>query len=123
MRKWLIASTLCLALLASDCGEVHSPETKGALAKSECERSFGSKALNSAPGTVEDVRSLEVGPGNHPAPHAFRTAPPKELIGWCWTRIGTTYTLYAVAANFKPVPVEGLGNTAHTPKPGPAPIP
>jgi hypothetical protein len=130
VRKSLVIFTFCLVPLAScllplASGYAYgaSPRTPGALAKSECESAFGRKALNSAPGTVQDVRTLQVGPGYHPAPHAFAKAPPRESIGWCWTKKGTTYTLYAVAAAYKPVRVEGLGTTIHTPAPGPAPIP
>jgi hypothetical protein len=123
IRKSLVVSTLCFLPLASGCGHAASPESPVALAKSDCEGDFGSKALNSAPGTVEDVRTLEIGPGSRPVPHAFAGAPRKDTIAWCWTKKGTTYNLYAVAAAYKPVRVEGLGNAIHTPAPGPAAIP
>ena len=96
-----------------------------ATARTLCHNAFGFGSLNSAPGTVSDVRAfIPGGPSdNRPAPHAFPRASSDEVVGWCWTGGPGSYDLYAVAAGYKPVRVEGLGGPLETktPPPGPAP--
>ena len=87
-----------------------------------CRLAFGSRVLNSAPGTVGDLRTLVVGPGDRPAPNAFPGRLTGEIIGWCWTGEPGNYVLYAADGGYQPVRVEGI-TVSQTPAPGPAPIP
>ena len=99
------------------------------LARTLCEDALGSQVLNSASGTVNDVRTLVVGPlwPAHPFsyPHAFPKASGSQAIGWCWTGHPSNYTLYAATSGYPPLRVEGLAGPleTRTPAPGPAPIP
>ena len=106
------------------CGSPAGPVTE---ARSLCQSAFGTKALNSAPGTVEDVRNLSIGPppGYQPGSHAFRGTNGSQVIGWCWTGKPGDYEMYAVTSGFKPVKIEGLAGPLETktPLPGPAAIP
>lgn len=117
--------TLLLALLAiASCS---GPTTPAALAKSLCHSAFGDKALNSAPGNVQDLRTLMMGPFAQPPlefAHAFPNAGRNQTIGWCWTESQRSFSLYAVTAGYKPVRVEGLRGTVgnKTPPPGPEQI-
>jgi hypothetical protein len=106
-----------------------APASPSALARDLCQTSLGAQALNSAPGTVAEVRStFVVAPspsGKLEFPNAFPGARGNQIIGWCWTGKPQLYELYAVASHFKPMRVEGLGGAyiLKTPEPGPAPIP
>jgi hypothetical protein len=120
---------LLMVLLLAGC--VSSPATPAADAKALCQSAFGSMALNSAPGTVEDLRTTTVGPPPPPPgrPLGFANAFPKaegrQTIGWCWTGKPGNYELYAVTTGYKPIRVEGLAGQSETktPSPGPAAIP
>lgn len=122
----MIASLMALVL----AGCARSPATPAAVATSLCQMAFGSKALNSAPGTVENLRATTVGPPPLPGrPLGFANAFPKaegsQTIGWCWTEKPGSYELYAVTTGYKPIRVEGLAGQLETktPSPGPADIP
>lgn len=90
-----------------------------------CASAFSARTLNSATGTVAEVRSLTVGPGIRVAAHAFPGVSGSEVIAWCWTGGPGHFVLYAVADGHAPVKVEGLSgpNATQTPQPGPPPIP
>ena len=127
--KWFWLTPLLLIPLV--LGGCSSPSTPADLAQSLCQNAFGAKALNSAPGTVEDLRTTIVGgpPPSAGQPLEFANAFPKaegsQTIGWCWTGRPENYLLYAVAAGYKPVHIEGFGGRSFTktPAPGPAAIP
>ncbi len=116
----LVAATALAMVSVALSGCSSSPSTE---AKSLCQGAFGSKALNWAPGTVQDVRTLRIGPGVLAAPHAFPKAAANEIVGLCWTGKPGNYELYAVAGGYKPVRVEGLGGKYETTTPGPGTVP
>ncbi len=121
-RRTSVAMAVLLALGMVACG---GPATPAAQVTALCRGAFGNRALNSAPGTVQDVRTLSVSVGPPQHPQAFAKARSKQMIGWCWTGGPGNYVLYAVATGYKPLRIEGLGGTSftNTPAPGPAPIP
>lgn len=96
-----------------------SPATEAAKL---CSSAFGSRYINSALGTVGDVRAITVGPGFQPAKDAFSGVPASQVAAWCWTGTSGDYRLYAVVQGHPPVKVEGMA-VAQAPAPGPAPIP
>lgn len=87
-----------------------------------CSSAFGTTYANSDPTTVEDVRSLQVGPGYQPGKGAFRGAAGTQVAAWCWTGSPGIWRLYAVAQGYPPVLTEGV-SFSQIPSPGPAPIP
>jgi hypothetical protein len=116
----LVALGLVLALGTLDaCGG----PTTAAQARSLCQAALGSRALNSAPGTVEELRTLRIGPGLLAVPHAFPRAAANQVIGLCWTGKPGNYELYAVANGYEPLRVEGLGGKYITTTPGPGTVP
>ena len=110
------------ATAAQSNSEVTSPTTE---ATRLCSSAFATRYLNSAPGTVGDVRSLTVGPGNRPGKDAFIGESDRQTVAWCWTGGPGDYTLYAVVQGHPPLKIEGLGGPleTQTPAPGPAAIP
>lgn len=88
--------------------------------------------LNSAPETVQTVRSFYISPGG-PAPtlqmratkarkFAALSLKRTEVVGWCWTRTGTDrFTAFALAAGHKPLFIERISGTG-PPHPGPRPV-
>lgn len=90
-----------------------------------CSSAFGTHYLNSATGSVADVRTLAVGPGYRPGRDAFVGMAGSHTMAWCWTGAPGAYTLYAVVQGHPPFRMEGLGGTLElqAPAPGPAPIP
>ena len=127
----LPVSLSLMALCLGACGgssRASNPRVIGTPASEAarlCGSAFPGHALNSVIGTIEEVRSLKVGPGYSPAPNAFAHLPQSQEIAWCWTGAPGHYVLYAVASGQKPVRVEALlgPNASQTPEPGPAPIP
>jgi hypothetical protein len=118
--RWLVRILgVTIVLAVPSCG---ATTTSSHSAKSLCQNVFGTKALNWSSGTVNDVRTLAIGPGFRPAPHAFPKAKANETVRWCWTGKPERYDLYAVSTGYKSIRIEGLGVT-QTPSPGPAPIP
>ena len=100
-------------------GHATSPTTNAAKL---CSSAFGSRYINSAAGTVGDVRTLTVGPGFQPAKDAFVGVPVGHVAAWCWTGSSGDYRLYAVVRGQTPLKIEDLA-VAQAPAPGPAPIP
>jgi hypothetical protein len=96
-----------------------SPTTEAA---NLCSSAFGSYHINSAIGTVGDVRTLTVGPGFQPAKDGFIGVPAGHAAAWCWTGSSGDYRLYAVVRGHTPLKIEGMA-VAQVPAPGPAPIP
>ena len=87
-----------------------------------CSSAFDSHYINSATGTVGDVRSISVGPGSQPGKDAFVGIPASQVAAWCWTGTTGDYTLFAVVHGHPPLKIEGM-TVAQAPAPGPAPIP
>lgn len=95
-------------------------------ARALCHGILGARALSSAPTTLRTVRQFTYGPGIHPAPNAFPGLSGNEVIGVCWTgKPSAGYELYAVAAGYKPVRIEGVSGVGFTstPRSGFAEIP
>lgn len=119
----LVGLTLCAACGRSgpspSRSQATSPTTEAARL---CSSAFGSRYINSAIGTVAEVRTLTVGPGFQPAKDAFSDVPAGQVAAWCWTGAAGAYRLYAVVQGHPPLKVEGLA-VANAPGPGPAPIP
>jgi hypothetical protein len=132
MRRGVL-TLVCLALLfglSSGQGAGAAPSKSLSTARGLCRSALGAKALNAAPGTIGALRKLIVGPtsvsiATSRFAHVFPGAKGAQIIGWCWTGEPGNYKLYAVAAAYKPVGVEGLRGKTYrmTPAPGPAPIP
>ena len=116
-----------LALCAAACGSGPSPSSGQAASPTTeaarlCSSAFGSRYINSAVGTVSEVRNLTVGPGFQPAKDAFSGVPAGQVAAWCWTGTSGDYRLYAVVQGHPPIKIEGMA-VAQAPAPGPAPIP
>jgi hypothetical protein len=127
--KWigLIVGSFALAACGhattAQCNsEVTSPTTEAARL---CSSALAAHYLNSAPGTVADVRRLTVGPGYRPGKDAFVGEADTQTVAWCWTGGPGGYTLYAVVQGHPPLKIEGMGGplATQTPAPGPAAIP
>ncbi|HUI49872.1 MAG TPA: hypothetical protein VL119_14340 [Acidimicrobiia bacterium] len=91
-----------------------------------CRRALGARTvLNAKLASVQEVRSLQVGPGGYPAPKAFPNAAPTGPAAWCWTGRPSDYVLFAVGSGGTKTRVEGLHGAVFTSPPaaGPAPIP
>ncbi|HET9732945.1 MAG TPA: hypothetical protein VFP54_09750 [Acidimicrobiales bacterium] len=103
----------------TETSHMTSPATE---ATKMCSSAFGSHYVNSAIGTVGDVRTLEVGPGLQPGESAYVGLPASQVSAWCWTGTPGDYTLYAVVGGRPPLKIEGMA-VSQAPAPGPAPIP
>lgn len=117
---------LC-ALAASLVAVSHGSASPASLATTLCRTSFGSKARNSAPGTVAQLRTVTLG-GPQPYKPDLRAFPgvsTDTTIAWCWTGGPRDYTLYAVAVGFKPVMVQQVSGQGAGAGPPPAgrPVP
>lgn len=104
-----------------------APRSAGAVARTLCRDTLGSRALNSAPVSVKVLRaSIPGGPGRAPPfRDAFRGAPTAAVAAWCWTGAPRSYRLYAVVQGYRPRYFEGVAGSpfTRTPAPGPAAIP
>lgn len=121
------------ALGASLAAAETTTQSPATVASSMCHAGYGKLLLNSAPETVQTVRSFYISPGGPgPSPQLRATKARKfaalsltrtEVMAWCWTRTGTDrFTAFALAAGHKPLYIEGVAGIG-PPGPGPAAIP
>lgn len=124
--KWIALMATCCALGACGGSAASRPSSQSTSPATDaahlCSSVFGSHYINSAMGTVGDVRTITVGPGYQPGKDAFVGVPDGQVAAWCWTGTSGDYKLYAVVQGHPPLKVEGLA-VARAPAPGPAPIP
>ena len=114
------AAGLGVGIMFCGCGG-HVPGTQVVSVSQLCQSALGSRVLNSAPGTVGELRSLVIGPNDRPAPNGFPGRITGQIIGWCWTGEPGNYVLYAAEGGYQPLRVEGIA-VGQAPAPGPAPI-
>ena len=75
---------------------------------------------------MSEARSLTAGPeGFQGHKNAFRGAPPRAVIAWCWLGHPGLYKSYAVTQGFAPVLMGSIGGAgiAAPPAAGPPLIP
>lgn len=97
-----------------------------------CRSAFGARLVNSAVGTVGEVRGVRIGPGYSPpqARNAFPGAASSQAAAWCWVLIGKSaevpgdnhYQSWAIGPHGKRVMVVEQ-NTNEAPYPGEPIIP
>jgi hypothetical protein len=92
-----------------------------ASAEALCQSRFGTRYLNSAPGTVAEVRAVTAGPGALATPGAFPGAAPRALAAWCWIGRSGDYHDYAVELGFAPILKGGIAGPLATTTPPPGP--
>ena len=86
-----------------------------------CHDVLGGRALNSESEKVSTVRQFSYGPADfHPAVNAFPALRTNQAVAVCWTGTPSRgYRLYAVAAGYKPVLIEGVTGVGFTSAPAP----
>lgn len=126
----LLVATVVLAAAGATLAAVESATapSRAAAARELCGGAFGSRALNSKPVSVSEVRATVPGgpPGRRPPlRHAFPDASKATLAAWCWTGKRHDYSLFAVVQGYRPRLFEGVSGVGYDthPPPGPAPIP
>ncbi len=118
-----VAAPTTVATTTGSAAHIASAQAR---AESMCRAAFGARALNAAPGTVNEARSLTAGPESFQGhKDAFRGARPHAVIAWCWLGHPGLYKSYAVTQGFAPVLMGTIGGAVITAPPaaGPPVIP
>ena len=100
---------------------LRSEQQARARAEVMCRATFGSRFLNSAPGTVAEVHMSRAGPGAQLGKDAFPGASPRALTAWCWVGRPGDYSDYAVGPGSAPVFMGGVAGAGATTAPQPGP--